>query len=165
MRRRVAREPQVLRVPADDLVDDGGRNAVRAEAADGEVVAVVDESPDGVLDGSELIDEGARLRPERQAGLNRGGVGYKGTLAPREGVRHRHGHRGDEPEALATDGRAGSVSDGYFTSSVANPSGSSEKPTLEAAMIDRALGLILPLMHHLVQQRVQRFRQSVFHDV
>ena len=35
----------------------------------------------------------------------------------------------------------------------------------EATVIDRVAGLILPLMHHLVQQRVQRFLPAVSSDV
>ena len=40
----VAGEAEVLLALAEDLVDDGGGEAVGAEAADGEVVAVVDEA-------------------------------------------------------------------------------------------------------------------------
>ena len=39
-------------------MDDGRRDAVAAEAADGQVVAVVDEPGDGVGDGGELVDQG-----------------------------------------------------------------------------------------------------------
>ena len=48
----VAGEAEVLLALAQDLVDDGGRDAVGAEAADGEVVAVVDQPGDGVGDGA-----------------------------------------------------------------------------------------------------------------
>ena len=62
---------EVLLALAQDLVDDGGRDAVAAEAADGEVVAVVDEPGDGVGDGRELVGEGARLVGESARGRGR----------------------------------------------------------------------------------------------
>ena len=86
MRGGVAGEAQPLLALADDFVDDGGGNAVAAEAADGEVVAVVDEAGDGVGDGGELVDEGARLGREEGAGVVRGGVGEQLAFAAGEGV-------------------------------------------------------------------------------
>src|SRR5437773_1447087 len=50
MRRGVAGKGQVLLVLADDFMANRRRQAVTAEAADGEVIAVVQESSDGVVD-------------------------------------------------------------------------------------------------------------------
>ena len=61
MRGGVAGEAQVLLALAEDFVHDGGRNAVAAEAADGQVIAVVDQAGDGVGDGGELVGEARGL--------------------------------------------------------------------------------------------------------
>jgi hypothetical protein len=81
----VAGEAQALAVLADDLMDHRGGNAVAAEAADGEVVAVVDEPADRLGDGGQLVLAGARLTGEKStSGLGRG-VAEKGALALGEG--------------------------------------------------------------------------------
>ena len=67
----VAGEAEVLPALAEDLVADGRGDAVGAEPAGGEVVAVVDEPPHRLGDGHDLVDEPARLRRERGAGVRR----------------------------------------------------------------------------------------------
>src|SRR5262249_10211912 len=67
MRRGVPGEAEVLLALADELVDDSGRNAVRAEATDGEVLAVAHEIAYGVRDGRDLVAQCPRLACERLA--------------------------------------------------------------------------------------------------
>ncbi len=55
VRRGVAGDSQVLLFLADDLVADGAGEAITAEAADREIIAVVDEAGHGVFDGHQLI--------------------------------------------------------------------------------------------------------------
>src|SRR5207244_2718626 len=55
----VAGEPEPLLALAEDLVEDRGGQAVAAEAADGEVVAVADETGNGVGDSGDLVGQGA----------------------------------------------------------------------------------------------------------
>ena len=75
VRRRVAGEAEVLLPLADDLVADGGGDAVGAEPADGEVVAVVDEAPHGVGDGHDLVDQPARLGARTRHRASSDGIG------------------------------------------------------------------------------------------
>ncbi len=82
----MAGEAEPLLALAYDFMDDGGRNPSTAEAADGQVIAVVDESGDGVGDGGDLIDDGAGLRCEEGAGVVRGRVGVQVAFAAGEGV-------------------------------------------------------------------------------
>ena len=84
----VAGEGEVLLALAQDFVDDGDRQPVAAEAADGEVVAVVDQPADGVGDGRELVGERARLVAEGGAK----GVGRR-VGEERAGCRRGEGHR------------------------------------------------------------------------
>ena len=60
--------------------------AVAAEAADGQVVAVVDEAGDGVGDGRQLVGQGARLGGEGGAGAVGGRVGEERAVALGEDV-------------------------------------------------------------------------------
>ena len=50
-----------------DFMDDGDRQSIAAEAADGEIVAVADQPADGVGDRSELVGEGAGFVAESGA--------------------------------------------------------------------------------------------------
>src|SRR5262249_8773613 len=74
-------EAQLLPVLPHDLVDDRRGDAVGAEAADGQVVAVMDEPTDGVGDGGELVGAGAGLGGEEGAGVFGGGVVEEGPVA------------------------------------------------------------------------------------
>ena len=55
MSRRVSGEAEALSALAQDLVQDGRRNAGAAEAAAGEVIAVVNEAADGFRHGHDFI--------------------------------------------------------------------------------------------------------------
>ena len=86
MRGGVAGEAQLLLALAQDLVQHGGGNAGAAEAADGEVIAVVDEAADGLGDGRDLVGQGSRLVGEELAGVIRGGIGEQGAVTLGEDV-------------------------------------------------------------------------------
>ena len=96
VRRGVAGEAQVLLALAEDFVDDGGGHAVAAEAADGEVVAVVDQTGDGVGDGGELIGQGTRLARRRPARARSADGSVKRSPSPWEKV---HGCSRGKPRA------------------------------------------------------------------
>jgi hypothetical protein len=65
------RDSEILLALPQTLVEDGGGNAVRAEAADGEVVAIVKELTNRVGNGCDLIDQPPLLLGERRPGLIR----------------------------------------------------------------------------------------------
>src|SRR5205085_7959412 len=69
VRRRVACDSEVLFALTDDLVRDGGRQAVSAEAADRQIVAVVDQPANGVAHRRDLVHQGTRLGGEKSAGV------------------------------------------------------------------------------------------------
>ena len=72
---------EVLLALAQDFVDDGGGDAVAAEAADGEVIAVVDQAAHGVGDGGQLVGQGARLAGEERRARVGGGIGEERAAA------------------------------------------------------------------------------------
>src|SRR5260370_886132 len=65
----------------EDGVGGGGGDAVGAEAADGEVIAVAHQAGDGVADGGQLVDAAARLQGVGGAGVVGVGVGEEGARA------------------------------------------------------------------------------------
>ncbi len=71
----VPEETQILLPLPDDLVDDRVGDAIGAETADGQVVAVVDEPLHGLLLGHALVDHGPRLLSEELARLVRIRIG------------------------------------------------------------------------------------------
>ena len=71
---------EVLLALAEDFVDDGGRQAVAAEAADGEVIAVVDQAGDGVGDGGELVGEGRGLAANASRARSADGSAKRGPV-------------------------------------------------------------------------------------
>ena len=70
----VAGEAELLLALPEDFVDDCRGNAVAAEAAAGEVVAVVDQPVHRLGDRAYLVDQRARLAGERGTGRFRGRV-------------------------------------------------------------------------------------------
>ena len=76
--RGVAAEAEVLAALAEDLVADGIGDAAGAEAAGGEVVAVVHEALHRLGDGHDLVDEPARFFREGGAGGVGTGIGEEG---------------------------------------------------------------------------------------
>jgi hypothetical protein len=94
----VAGEREVLPALADDLVADGGRDAIGAEAADREVVAVMDKAADGVGDGGELVGRRAWLCREEVTGTVGRRVGEERSIPAGERLhgkrRRRVNHKG-----------------------------------------------------------------------
>jgi hypothetical protein len=82
----VAGKGQVLLALAEDLVNHRGRQAVAAEAADGEVVTVADQPGHGVGDSSELVGQRPGLAGEKLAGPVGGRVGVERAAALERGV-------------------------------------------------------------------------------
>src|SRR5438105_2738219 len=86
MRRRVSGKTQILPPLSDDLVHDCRGNTVAAKAADGQIVAVVRQASDGILDGSELVRQGARFARKISARVVGGWIREEFTIALGENI-------------------------------------------------------------------------------
>src|SRR5262249_38379996 len=75
VRRSVPGEAEILLALADDLVNDGGGDAIGAETANGEIVPFADEFANCISDGVDFVGERPRLAGERLAQLRRRRVG------------------------------------------------------------------------------------------
>src|SRR5262249_34580350 len=89
VRRRVAGEAQVLLPLAQDLMNNGSRNAVAAEAADREIIAGMYEVAHRLAHGPDLVGQGARLGGKALPGVVRRRVGEQGAFATGEGFHFR----------------------------------------------------------------------------
>lgn len=77
----VASEAELLLPLPDDLVTDRRRQAVAAETADGQIVAVVDQSRHRFRDRRQLVGQGPRLGGEEFTSFVGRGIGKKSSIA------------------------------------------------------------------------------------
>src|SRR5262249_34195317 len=91
VRRGMAGDGEILLVLPHDLMAEGAGEAIAAEAANCEIVAVVYEPCDGVLHGHQLIDQGARLTAKELTGSISGVIGKYRPRAFLEWIGHAIG--------------------------------------------------------------------------
>src|SRR5947209_943197 len=77
VRRGVAGEGEILPLLADDFMTDGAGQPVAAEAADREIVAVLDKARHRFLDRQELVHQCPRLLAEEVARMVCGWISKK----------------------------------------------------------------------------------------
>jgi len=75
MRGGMARKSEVFLSLTGNLMQDGGRDSIGAEPADGDVITVLDQSFDRFFDGGDFVHHGARFLPEKLSRLIRVRIG------------------------------------------------------------------------------------------